>query len=108
MFNERQEIIQWYIDTCKIQGVTDQGVPWFDDLYLDVVVLSNGEVFLLDEDELDDALRRSDITTEEYNLATLTAKHLLHEIDAHQFPYFMMSLEHRKQLFENGEFRRKI
>ena len=42
--------------------VTDQGVPWFDDLYLDVVVVKNGEVFLLDEDELEDALGRNDIT----------------------------------------------
>lgn len=106
MFDEREEIIQWYIDTCKIQGVTDQGVPWFDDLYLDVVVLRNGEVFLLDEDELDDAIHRHDITQKDYQLAVSTAKRLLYDIDNQSFPYFLMSLEHRKQLFEDGEFRR--
>lgn len=88
-------------------GVTEQGVPWFDDLYLDVVVLRNGEVFLLDEDELDDALTRGDITREDYQLAISTAKNVMKAIDAHQFPYFLMSLEDRKRLFDNGEFRRK-
>jgi len=107
MFDERQEIIQWYIDTCKTQGVTEQGVPWFDDLYLDIVVLRNGEVFLLDEDELEEALARGVITKEDYMLATATAREVLHQINAHTFPYFLMSLDHRKRLFENGDFRRK-
>ncbi|MNC42943.1 hypothetical protein D3C75_917770 [compost metagenome] len=107
MFDERQNIVQWYIDTCKVQGVTDQGVPWFDDLYLDVVVLGNGEVFLLDEDELEEALEREDITDSDYNLAWATAKSILRSIDAHAFPYFALSLKHRAELFHHGEFRRK-
>lgn len=107
MFDEHQEIIQWYIDTCKTQGVTEQGVPWFDDLYLDIVVLRNGEVFLLDEDELEEALTRGVITQDDYMLATTTAREVLHDIKAHKFPYFLMSLDQRKRLFENGDFRRK-
>ncbi|MGM1044918.1 MAG: DUF402 domain-containing protein [Bacillota bacterium] len=107
MFDDKRQIVQWYIDICKKQGVTDQGVPWFDDLYLDVVVNKDGEVFLLDEDELEDALRRGDITRDDYRQAKVTARRVLRAIDAHEFPYFMMSLEHRDRLFHNGEFRRK-
>ncbi|WP_138493458.1 DUF402 domain-containing protein [Paenibacillus pinistramenti] len=100
MFDDRNEIVEWYIDICKHQGVTDQGVPWFDDLYLDIVVLRNGEVFLLDQDELDDALGRRIITMRDYELATQTAREVLHMIDAHAFPYFLMSLDHCRQGFE--------
>jgi predicted RNA-binding protein associated with RNAse of E/G family len=108
MFDDQERIVEWYIDTCRSQGITDQGVPWFDDLYLDVVVLKDGEVFLLDEDELEDALSRKHITTGDYDLANRTAKELLHAIDAHVFPYFQLSLKHRKTLFENGEFRKNV
>ena len=30
-------------------------LPYFDDLYLDVVLLSSGKVYVLDEEELEDA-----------------------------------------------------
>ncbi|MBP1999691.1 putative RNA-binding protein associated with RNAse of E/G family [Paenibacillus shirakamiensis] len=99
MFDDKKEIIEWYIDVCKNQGITDQGVPWFDDLYLDIVVLRNGEVFLLDQDELDDALHQRLITARDYEMASATTRDVLHAIDAHTFPFFMMSLEHRKNGF---------
>lgn len=86
MFDNREQIVEWYIDTCRNQGVTDQGVPWFDDLYLDVVVLKNGEIFLVDEDELEEALQRGHISTQEAELANRTAADVLHQIDAHVFP----------------------
>ncbi|WP_433946564.1 DUF402 domain-containing protein [Paenibacillus sp. SN-8-1] len=99
MFDDKQQIIEWYIDICKSQGITDQGVPWFDDLYLDIVVLKNGEVFLLDQDELDDALAQRLISPRDYELAAETTRELLHAIDAHTFPFFLMSLEHRRSGF---------
>ncbi|MEF2967291.1 DUF402 domain-containing protein [Paenibacillus sp. M1] len=94
MFDEQGSIVEWYIDVCKTQGVTDQGVPWFDDLYLDIVVLKNGEVFLLDEDELDEALAKGLITVRDYDMATETANQILQAIREQKFPYFAMSLEH--------------
>ncbi|AWB44888.1 DUF402 domain-containing protein [Paenibacillus sp. CAA11] len=105
MFDDKHEIVEWYIDVCKNQGVTDQGVPWFDDLYLDIVVLKNGEVFLLDQDELDDALARRLITPRDYELASQTARDVLRAIDSHSFPYFLMSLAHRDQGMELSELK---
>ncbi|MNW55217.1 hypothetical protein D3C74_328650 [compost metagenome] len=101
MFDDKGEIVEWYIDVCKTQGVTDQGVPWFDDLYLDIVVLKNGEVFLLDEDELDEALSKGLITVRDYDMATETAQEVLHAIHEHHFPYFDMSLSHYRSGFAN-------
>jgi predicted RNA-binding protein associated with RNAse of E/G family len=101
MFDDQGEIVEWYIDVCKHQGVTDQGVPWFDDLYLDIVVLNNRSLFLLDEDELDEALTKGMITVKDYDMATETAKRVLNMIKAHKFPYLDMSLEHYRSGFMN-------
>jgi predicted RNA-binding protein associated with RNAse of E/G family len=103
MFDDQGEIVEWYIDVCKTQGVTDQGVPWFDDLYLDIVVLKNREVFLLDEDELDEALTKGLISVKDYDLATETAQRLLHDIKERRFPYFRLSLDHYQSGFMTSE-----
>lgn len=103
MFDDHGDIVEWYIDVCKTQGITDQGVPWFDDLYLDIVVLKNRETFLLDEDELDEALTKGLITVKDYDLATETAERLLHAIKNQRFPYFDLSLEHYRSGFMTSE-----
>ena len=54
MYNEKNEIVQWYFDIAKKIG-KEKGIPYEDDLYLDVVVTSTGEIILLDEDELKEA-----------------------------------------------------
>lgn len=69
MFNEEEEIIQWYFDITKQNSISSDGRPFYDDLYLDVVVLPSGEIYLLDEDELKEALDCDDITKEDFELA---------------------------------------
>jgi len=98
MFDDKGRVVQWYIDVCKNQGLTDQKVPWFDDLYLDVVVLPSGEVFLMDEDELEDAVRSGEVTHKDANMARKTAGKLLSAIRNGRFRYFTLSLKHRKTL----------
>ncbi|EXX89829.1 hypothetical protein BG53_13925 [Paenibacillus darwinianus] len=100
MFDDKGKVVQWYIDICKTQGLTDQKVPWFDDLYLDIVVLPSGEVFLLDEDELEDALRSGDVSAKDAEMARKTAGRLLSLIRNGRFRYFTLSLKHRKTLAE--------
>lgn len=38
MMNEKEEILLWYIDMIAAQGIDTDGIPYFDDLYLDLVV----------------------------------------------------------------------
>jgi len=101
MFDDKGQVVLWYIDVCKTQGLTDQQVPWFDDLYLDIVVLPTGEILLLDEDELEEALDDGHITQRDSNMAQKTADRLLSLIKQKKFPYFDMSLRHRKTLLEH-------
>jgi predicted RNA-binding protein associated with RNAse of E/G family len=100
MFDDKGQVVQWYIDICKIQGLTDQQVPWFDDLFLDIVVLPTGEKLLLDEDELEEALDEGQITPRDSAMAQKTAGRLMELINQNKFPYFDLSLTHRKQLLD--------
>lgn len=96
MFDEQGKVIQWYIDICKNQGLTEQKVPWFDDLYLDIVVLPTGEVYLMDEDELEEAFKTGDVSSKDVIMAKKTANKLLSLIKNGKFRFFTMSMRHKR------------
>jgi len=76
MLNTENEVVEWYFDMTKFNGV-ENGIPYIMDLYLDIVFKSNGKWITLDEDELEDALRLGDITKEDYDLAYRTYNEIL-------------------------------
>ena len=76
MMDEDGNILLWYIDMIAKQGIDEDGVPYFDDLYLDLVVYPDGTIVVDDMDELEDALSKKDITQEQYNLAIETSNRL--------------------------------
>lgn len=85
MLNEKDEILLWYIDMIAGQGTDAEGIPYFDDLYLDLVVYPDGEIIVDDMDELEEALSQKDITQIQFDLAIETSNRLknglLHDID---------------------------
>lgn len=76
MMNEKDEILLWYIDMIAEQGTDADGIPYFDDLYLDLIVYPNGIVKEDDMDELQDALSAKDITQDQFDLAIRTSRKL--------------------------------
>ncbi|CAG7637377.1 DUF402 domain-containing protein [Paenibacillus allorhizosphaerae] len=70
-------IVQWYIDLIKDMGLTEAGVPYIEDLYLDIVYLPDGCVYVLDADELEDALEKGTVSEEDYITAKETAAQLV-------------------------------
>ena len=76
MMNEKDEILLWYIDMIAEQGTDVDGIPYFDDLYLDLIVYPNGIVKEDDMDELQEALSTKDITQEQFDLAICTSEKL--------------------------------
>ena len=54
-FSPEGTLLQWYIDITYSTGVED-GIPYMDDLYLDLIVVPDGEVIEKDLDELEQAL----------------------------------------------------
>jgi predicted RNA-binding protein associated with RNAse of E/G family len=98
MFDAQGQVIQWYFDICREHGVDARGVPWYDDLYLDVVLAPPEGPLLLDEDELADALQSGDITLAEYDLAWREARQLLHALEQGRAELLALGPEHRRML----------
>lgn len=86
IYNDKLEIVEWYFDIINSVSI-ENNIPFIEDMYLDVVVTNRGEVIVLDEDELQDALDNKIITLEQFNLALKTGKFLTdkysnkHEVD---------------------------
>lgn len=75
MYDDKQNLIEWYFDMIKSRGI-ENGIPYIDDLYLDLVIGPKGEKVVLDEDELKNALDRNEITLEEFEMAYMTLRKL--------------------------------
>ena len=69
LYDEHGEIIEWYIDITRKNGISEDGVPYCDDMYLDAVLTPDGQVIILDEDELADARDAGNITQAEFDMA---------------------------------------
>lgn len=74
MINRENKILQWYFDILKGDCKFDSDVPYGEDVFLDVVLLPNGEYYMIDEDDLNDALNNKTITYEEFEKAYETAE----------------------------------
>lgn len=80
MIDEQDQILLWYIDMIAGQGIDQDSMPYFYDLYLDLVVYPDGCVVEDDRDELEEALSKKDITFEQFELADRTCNHLKKEV----------------------------
>ncbi len=96
MMDENGKVLLWYIDMTAKQGIDVDGVPYFDDLYLDLVVYPDGTIIVDDMDELEEALSKKDITQEQFNLAVETSHRLQREMLSN-IPSF---IEYTKRCYE--------
>jgi len=78
--DNNKEVQEYYFDIVSNKGVDElTKVPFYDDLYLDVVISKTG-LELYDKDELDEAHRNGIVDDELYHIAIDTAKNLMDEI----------------------------
>lgn len=75
MFDDNNNLIEWYFDISKNIGV-ENGIPYEDDLYLDMVITPNGEKIVIDEEELLEARDKGDITQIDVDSAYQTLREL--------------------------------
>lgn len=83
VYDEKNEIVEWYFDMAREIGKED-GIPYEDDLYLDVVLRPDGETILLDEDELKEAFDSLEMTKEEYQETYKIAYDLIEKLKDNQ------------------------
>lgn len=98
MFDADGCIVQYYLDICATHGLADDGMPWYDDLYLDIVKAPGGEIEILDADELDDALADGLITPEQQTFAWAETRRLEPLVAAESLPAMRLAAEHRALL----------
>ncbi|GIP41102.1 hypothetical protein J31TS4_43820 [Paenibacillus sp. J31TS4] len=103
MFDPSGRIVQWYIDMYLRSGTDDRGVAWFDDLFLDLVAVPDGGLFIKDVDELREALRDGDIEEAEYVLAWREMLRVKAEIEQGVFAPFRLAKMHRERLITELE-----
>ncbi len=82
MTNEKRDIVQCYFDVVFKNELNEDGIPGFDDLYLDVVFTENDNI-LLDEDDLSQALREGVITSEQADMAYFEALDIQKKVEGH-------------------------
>ena len=95
--DDNKKPLEYYFDICKNNGLDKESlVPCYDDLYLDITVL-DGNINILDKDELDEAFNNKDITNDDYELVMVIKDKLLMEINNNSNKY--MNRDYSKYLF---------
>lgn len=92
-FNEKKEKLLYYFDITSKNGLDEETkIPFYDDLYLDVILKDN-KITILDEDELIEALNKKVISKEEFDLAIKTKDSLINSINSKKNKYVNLNLE---------------
>ena len=90
--------LEYYFDICKNNRLdSDTNIPCYDDLYLDITYC-DGNVNILDEDELIDAYNNGDITREEFDLVYRVKDEILPSIENKNNK--LMNIDYKKYIYE--------
>jgi len=68
-YSPDEKLLEWYFDITLGNFVDEAGMPCIDDIFLDLVVLPDGQTITLDADELQSALDKSEISAADYDHA---------------------------------------
>ena len=76
IYDNKENVSEWYYDIARRVG-EENGIPYEDDLYLDVVIVPDGRIHLLDKDELQEAFEKRELSKEVYDMAYRVANRLI-------------------------------
>lgn len=82
MVDDHDRIVQCYFDIVFKNDLNEDGIPGFDDLFLDVVFTQKDSI-ILDEDDLSEALREGLVDSDTADQAYFAAKRILNEVEGH-------------------------
>ena len=94
-FDKEKKRVAYYFDISLGNGIDEETkIPYYDDLFLDVVANGNGEnIAVLDEGELKEALDNNVITKEDFELANKVKDKLIKEIEEKTNKYMALDIE---------------
>lgn len=97
MFDEKGNIIQWYIDIPAHHGIEDVA-PDRTDFSLDLIKLASGEVIKENCDDIEQALHEGEITKKMYDFAFSQFYNIYEELRNGSFKYLDFSIPHKEIL----------
>ena len=110
--NDKKEILEYYFDIIAENKIKD-GIPFYNDLYLDVVYFQPAAtkegtyIQLVDCNELEEALKENIIDKEHFDMADIEAEKLMKELKEKKNWYVNRGLEDywkiKKQQNENSK-----
>ena len=68
-YNPANELLEWYFDITRSNFIDEHGMPCIDDVFLDLVILPDGQAVTVDADELQEALDKGEISKEDFDNA---------------------------------------
>ncbi|WP_051620302.1 DUF402 domain-containing protein [Paenibacillus sp. UNC451MF] len=98
MLDSKDQVLQWYFDMTWLTELNDEGVPVIHDLYLDLVQLPNGNHYVLDEEELLEALHEGVINEETYEIAVQEIEVLKQSLEKGDNKYILNTEKYIKLL----------
>lgn len=88
--NEKMQPVLWYIDIIDGIGTDSDGVFYYNDMFLDIIVSEQYQLLEDDRDELELALERGIISNEQYKLVNKTAAELIKRFESE--PQWILNL----------------
>ena len=84
MFDPIGKLIQVYFDISNGTIFDEPENPCFEDLYLDIVLTADGRLYILDKEELEEALQQGKISKEKYDRAIVECDKLYRYLTVHK------------------------
>lgn len=81
-FLPNRRVSVWYIDVIEEVGIDNDGIVYYIDKYLDVVLTPQGDVCIKDRDELDYAYASGELSKKQYEDALREGKLIVYELGA--------------------------
>lgn len=79
-FLPNRRVSTWYVDVIDGIGFDEDGVVYYIDKYLDVLLTPQGDVRVVDRDELDAAYESGELTRKQYEDAILEGERIVAEL----------------------------
>lgn len=105
MFDAKGVFMQGYFDITGGNTFEDMENPKFQDMYLDLVLLDDGRIQVLDQDELDEALEQKEISEEQYQRTVAEGERLYRFLQENGDEFLRFCSEWRERLLQVTEER---
>lgn len=106
--DDKMRPVLWYIDIIDGKGIDRDGVFYYNDMFLDIIVSNTFQIAEDDRDELEMALKQGIISNEQYRMVNETAYALTDKLEKE--PTWILDLSQdilkkmKKEIQENNCF----